>query len=173
MTDFYGTMLMLGGLVAGFMLLFMMGGKASGVYEIEILIVKFIVGGGVIKLIGLWFHSRAMKKSRNEGAVSYKIQMTKFKKLHYLRVATLSLAVVLAILIPVSKMFFIEVELLWVAIIATILCSELIGRALFYVRVIPTTMPGSYFWRNQGFEQHAIETDLAEFPQTGVVAPRH
>ena len=49
------------------------------------------------------------------------------------------------------------------------LTSVIIGRALFYVVVIPTTMPGGFFWRNQGFVEHARETGLADMPQMGVV----
>ena len=48
------------------------------------------------------------------------------------------------------------------------------GRmALFYVLVIPTTMPGAFFWRNKGFEEHARETGLANMPQVGVLPNAH
>ena len=47
------------------------------------------------------------------------------------------------------------------------------GRALFYAVVIPTTMPGAFFWRNRGFEEHARETGLAEMPQVGVLPDCH
>jgi hypothetical protein len=47
------------------------------------------------------------------------------------------------------------------------------GRALFYVLVIPTTMPGAFFWHNKGFETHARETGLAQWPQVGVVPDSH
>ena len=36
-----------------------------------------------------------------------------------------------------------------------VLAGELIGRALFYSVVTPTTMPGSLFLKNRGFEQLA------------------
>jgi nicotinamide riboside transporter PnuC len=49
------------------------------------------------------------------------------------------------------------------------LIAAVISRALFYVLVIPTTMPGAFFWKNQGFEEHARETGLAKMPQVGVV----
>ena len=32
-----------------------------------------------------------------------------------------------------------------------LLSTAVIGRALFYVLVIPTTMPGAFFWKNQDF----------------------
>jgi hypothetical protein len=51
--------------------------------------------------------------------------------------------------------------------------TSLIGRALFYVLVIPTTMPGAFFWKNKGFEEHARAIGLANMPQVGVVPLRH
>ena len=47
------------------------------------------------------------------------------------------------------------------------------GGALFYVVVIPTTMPGAFFWKNAGFVEHAREIGLAEMPQVGVACQRH
>jgi len=51
--------------------------------------------------------------------------------------------------------------------------ASLMGRALFYVLVVPTTMPGAFFWKNKGFEQHARDIGLADMPQVGVVPNRH
>lgn len=56
---------------------------------------------------------------------------------------------------------------------ASLLSSAIIGRALFYVLVIPTTMPGAFFWRNKGFQEHARETGLAEMEQVGVLPDCH
>jgi hypothetical protein len=44
-----------------------------------------------------------------------------------------------------------------------------VGRALFYVLVIPTTLPGAFFWRNAAFAEHARESGLANMPQVGVL----
>ncbi|HFE48681.1 MAG TPA: aspartate carbamoyltransferase, partial [Chromatiaceae bacterium] len=57
------------------------------------------------------------------------------------------------------------------ALLATL--SMLIGRALFYALVVPTTMPGAFFWRNQRFQEHARETGLAEMEQVGVLPDTH
>ena len=62
---------------------------------------------------------------------------------------------------------------LWCAAAVAISGTSLIGRALFYALVIPTTMPGGFFWRNKGFEEHARETGLAEMPQVGVLPDCH
>jgi hypothetical protein len=47
------------------------------------------------------------------------------------------------------------------------------GRSLFFVLVIPTTMPGAFFWKNKGFVEHAREIGLADSPQHGVAYERH
>ena len=62
---------------------------------------------------------------------------------------------------------------LGVTLSLSILTSAIFGCALFYVLVIPTTMPGAFFWRNKGFEDHARETRLANMPQTGVLPDIH
>jgi hypothetical protein len=41
------------------------------------------------------------------------------------------------------------------------------------VLVIPTTMPGAFFWKNKGFVEHARATGLADAPQHGVAYERH
>jgi hypothetical protein len=55
----------------------------------------------------------------------------------------------------------------------SLLLTSTVGRALFYVLVIPTTMPGAFFWKNKGFEQHARDIGLASLPQVGVVVHAH
>ncbi len=61
----------------------------------------------------------------------------------------------------------------WVFSATIIVASAIVGRALFYVLVIPTTMPGAFFWRNKGFEEHARESGLADMHQVGVVPDAH
>jgi hypothetical protein len=61
----------------------------------------------------------------------------------------------------------------WALVGAVTLFTSLIGRALFYVLVIPTTMPGAFFWKNKGFEEHARQIGLARMPQVGVAPLRH
>jgi hypothetical protein len=34
-------------------------------------------------------------------------------------------------------------------------------------------MPGAFFWKNQGFVEHARETGLADMPQLGVAYEKH
>ena len=61
----------------------------------------------------------------------------------------------------------------WAVVAVAALATSLIGRALFYVLVIPTTMPGAFFWKNKGFEDHARAIGLATMPQVGVAMLRH
>ena len=61
----------------------------------------------------------------------------------------------------------------WALAGLVLLACCLISRALFYVLVIPTTMPGAFFWKNKGFEQHARDIGLAHMPQVGVVPLTH
>ena len=61
----------------------------------------------------------------------------------------------------------------WVVAASVITITVLVGRALFYALVVPTTMPGAFFWRNKGFEEHARQTGLANMPQVGVLPDTH
>jgi len=57
---------------------------------------------------------------------------------------------------------------LWGLAALVLLGAALIGRALFYVLTIPTTMPGAFFWKNPAFEEHARDAGLANMSQVGV-----
>ena len=61
----------------------------------------------------------------------------------------------------------------WVWVLLSVFAVSLVGRALFYVLVVPTTMPGAFFWKNKAFEQHARDIGLADMPQVGVVPLKH
>jgi hypothetical protein len=61
----------------------------------------------------------------------------------------------------------------WAVIWLAAIVHELVGRAMFYVAVVPTTHPGAFFWGNKVFETHARKTGLAAMPQVGVVPDAH
>ena len=63
--------------------------------------------------------------------------------------------------------------LLFAVSFVSVLVSAYLGRILFYALVIPTTMPGGFFWKNDKFKEHAIETGLSDMPQMGIMADRH
>ena len=65
------------------------------------------------------------------------------------------------------------INMLLSLLLAGCMLSAILSRALFYVMVIPTTMPGAFFWKNKGFEQHARDIGLAAMPQVGVAPGGH
>jgi len=133
---------------------------------------QLILAGLVLESIGLIFHARDMKRSHSEGAVSHYEQTTTFGKSYIFRNVLLLINILLVGFITVYGLSGVTGVILGVFLSLSILTSAIFGRALFYVLVIPTTMPGAFFWRNKGFEDHARETGLADMPQTGVL-PNH
>ncbi|MDP7537617.1 MAG: dimethyl sulfoxide reductase anchor subunit [Methylococcales bacterium] len=132
-----------------------------------------MVAGLIIEGVGHVFHARDMKKWGNEGAGSYYWQVTKYGKSYWLRNGLLGLAMLLA-----AGLALIGIEngiglVLLGVLTGMVLVTGAIGRSLFFVLVIPTTMPGAFFWKNDGFVEHARETGLAEMEQVGVAYERH
>ncbi|MFW2372581.1 MAG: aspartate carbamoyltransferase, partial [Gammaproteobacteria bacterium] len=107
------------------------------------------------------------------GAVSYYEQVTTFGKTYITRniVLLINIAVLAVIYLMPSESVLVVTA--WMLLATTVLLSAVVSRALFYVLVVPTTMPGAFFWKNKGFEQHARETGLAEMPQVGVIPDLH
>jgi hypothetical protein len=129
--------------------------------------------GLFMEIIGLYFHQRDLVKNGGEGAASHYQQLTRFGKTYSARNAGLfaGLAFVMSLsLVNVESTAGIA---LWIIAATIIMVTALVGRALFYALVIPTTMPGAFFWRNKGFEEHARETGLANMPQVGVLPDMH
>jgi len=126
--------------------------------------------GIVLEGTGLWAHYINLKPAHNEGAASFYEQTTQYGYSYWFRNILLLAAGIISI-----SMFLTGTMSLWVYVILSIslLLTAVLGRALFYVVVIPTTMPGAFFWKNKGFVEHARETGLAEMPQIGVVYEKH
>ncbi len=175
--SFFGSMLSLGALVAGAVMIptLMFAGQS---YQMTTLTCAGMLALGlVIEAVGHVVHARDMGRVENEGGVSYYIQTTTFGKTFLLRnallgVNTLFAASLLAMMLTQGA-FGMPVLLGWALVGATLLATSVIGRALFYVLVIPTTMPGAFFWKNKGFEEHARDIGLANMPQVGVAPLRH
>jgi membrane-bound ClpP family serine protease len=100
-------------------------------------------------------------------------QCTSFGNTYLLRNAGIGVSMLLLGLIGVLNLEGSTALFLWLLSAMLVAATALIGRALFYALVIPTTMPGAFFWRNKGFEEHARETGLAEMPQVGVLPECH
>ena len=132
-----------------------------------------ILAGLLLEAAGLYFHARDLRRLGGEGMASHYEQCTKFGKTYLLRNAGIGLSMLMLLLAGLLNLQGSAGLLLWVATATMITATALIGRALFYALVIPTTMPGAFFWRNKGFEEHARETGLAEMPQVGVLPDCH
>jgi DMSO reductase anchor subunit len=136
------------------------------------LVSMLMLVGVLIESTGLFFHARDMGRAESEGAVSHYVQRTTFGRTYLLRNMGLGVALgllVVVIAIPSSGW---QVGI-WAA--TAIFCAllALVGRALFYTVVTPTTMPGAFFWKNKGFEEHARDIGLADMPQVGVAGSGH
>lgn len=132
-----------------------------------------MVAGLLLEGFGLYFHSKQQANAEHEGAVSHYIQNTTFGKSYWLRncLVAFNAAAITALAIFAGEGWLSLV--LWALVFVSVSASALIGRALFYVLVVPTTMPGAFFWKNKGFEEHAREIGLAANPAVGVAMFTH
>ncbi len=170
-TSFLGTTMSLGGLFV--LVASMITLQTSQIAPVADKLLLIILAGVLLEGIGLLGHAHSMKHAQHEGALSHFEQKTKYGKSYLLRNALLLLSLTLAYLAYQFSMSY-ELLLTMISILTVVtIAFAIIGRALFYVLVIPTTMPGAFFWRNKGFEEHARETGLADMPQTGVLPDGH
>jgi len=132
-----------------------------------------IASGLIIEAIGHLFHGRDLKAKGDEGAASHYLQRTRFGCPWLIRNALLGLNIVAALVVSQTGLQGISGLIIGSLFTLSLLASAIIGRALFYGIVIPTTLPGGFFWRNQGFVEHARDTGLADMPQLGVAYERH
>jgi len=173
LTSFYGSMFALGSLVTG--LVYVALGIAAGSDTTALLglVSTGILGGLILEAFGLWRHGKAMNTQGGEGAASHYVQCTDFGKTYIARNVGLVISAVLAAMLYIFEPTGAVAMTLLVLLALVMAATAVVGRALFYVLVIPTTMPGAFFWRNSGFQEHAKETGLAEMPQVGVVPDSH
>lgn len=159
------------GLVLGSLLIAALAFVFSSMTEAlsEVLLVMMIIGIA-FEGIGLVAHSKAMRLSSSEGAASFFLQTTRYGNAYWLRNGVLVVALLLA---AFMLMMASQSVLLYGLLIVAALVINIISRALFYVVVIPTTMPGAFFWKNEGFVEHAREVGLADMPQMGVAYETH
>lgn len=159
---FYGTVLSLGSLLFAMMLL------PFGLTEAAIATIATVALAGLaLESIGHIVHRQDVKKA-GESQASYFEQVTTYGKTYILRNILLGINMSLMAIM----MIYPSVAILLVGFLSMIV-SAYLGRILFYALVIPTTMPGAFFWKNDKFKEHAIESGLAEMPQMGVMAERH
>lgn len=129
-----------------------------------------LMGVGLsIEGTGLLLHARDMLKADTEGAVSHYVQRTTFGKTWIARNVLLAISASGLLLAPLYGAAILPLLLF----VGGAVLVALVGRALFYILVIPTTMPGAFFWKNKAFEEHAREIGLADMPQVGVAPLAH
>ncbi|MGV6825838.1 MAG: DmsC/YnfH family molybdoenzyme membrane anchor subunit [bacterium] len=169
LTSFYGNMLSLGALTVGIVNFWLQPDTfASLMAPLGLLIAT----GLLVEMIGLVFHARDMGRT-GEGAAAQFIQTRDFGWTYISRNVLLAVNLIAAIALAVTAPAGITGALVWTMLGTLIVTTALAGRALFYALVVPTTMPGAFFWKNAGFEEHARTTGLAEMPQVGVVPDAH
>jgi len=173
LTSFYGSMLALGPLVI--VLTYIAAQVLQGQHWANTVngFAWVIFCGLAVEAFGLIQHARDLQRNGGEGMASHYEQCTKFGMTYLFRNTGVAVSMALLALIGLMNPGGAAGLFLWVAAAVAITGTGLIGRALFYALVIPTTMPGGFFWRNKGFEEHARETGLAEMPQVGVLPDCH
>jgi DMSO reductase anchor subunit len=173
LSSFYGSMLSLGSLTAA-MVSILYAMFTTGAFPSNLNTLAWIAFAGLlIESVGLAFHARDMIKLQGEGGASFYVQTTKYAYTYVAR--NLGLLVGMVMMLGIAWLSPVDYTglALWSAAALVMLATAVVGRALFYVLVIPTTMPGAFFWRNKGFEEHARETGLAKMPQVGVLSDVH
>jgi DMSO reductase iron-sulfur subunit len=133
-------------------------------------LVAAVLAGLLLEATGLLFHAWNLNHAESEAAASFYEQATTFGHSYRLRNILMLVAVLLSITMGLMGWLNpVSISLL----VLLLLMVAILGRAMFYVMVIPTTMPGAFFWKNRGFVEHARETGLADMPQLGVAYERH
>ena len=172
-TSFFGNMLSLGAMVSGVVACITLSFLGGDVANVLFILGVAMLAGLVLEGIGLMGHSKSMLNAEHEGAASYYIQTTTFGKTYLLRNALLGLNALLVAALLFTGGADIFSLVLWGLSALLLVITSVIGRALFYVLVVPTTMPGAFFWKNKGFEEHARDIGLARMPQVGVIPDVH
>tara|TARA_R110002049_G_scaffold2743_5_gene21246 strand:- start:138610 stop:140445 length:1836 start_codon:yes stop_codon:yes gene_type:complete len=170
---FYGSMMSLGPLLVGSLYLLITMFTHSGIVG-ALNSIALIIGIGLsIELIGLILHARYLKSHAGEAEASHHQQTTQFGKTYWLRNSLLMLSTLMMFMLSVINIDTNAAILCWWIATIMIIVSAILGRSLFYALVIPTTMPGAFFWKNKGFEEHARETGLASRTEAGVLVNVH
>jgi DMSO reductase anchor subunit len=170
-TSFFGNGLSLGAVLCGLFLLPSLSLDESAYSNTLNITGGMLILGLSLEAIGLYVHRYDMLNANNEGSASHYIQTSTFGKTYLLRNCLIGFTIFCGILSLALGQNDLAVLLLitWSLLAVFTVISSLIGRSLFYVLVIPTTMPGAFFWKNKGFEEHAQDIGLANMPQVGVL----
>ncbi len=173
LSSFYGSMLTLGPLVVALVYAAVLMAQGLAFANLLAILAWPMALGLALEALGLVAHARYLNERGGEAAASHLEQRTTYGKTYLLRNIGLALSIALVGALGAVQLDGNAGFSAWLLVAALIIATATIGRALFYVLVIPTTMPGAFFWRNKGFEEHARETGLARMPQVGVLPDAH
>jgi len=173
LSSFFGNMFTLGGILVALVYAPVLLSQGLPVSNMLAVMAGFIMLGLLVEMIGLAFHARDLNRTGGEGAASHYVQQTDFGKSYIARNTGLLIGLVLMTVLALTTTDSWVSYSVWLLSGIVVVASAIVGRALFYVLVIPTTMPGAFFWRNKGFEEHARESGLADMHQVGVVPDAH
>jgi DMSO reductase iron-sulfur subunit len=164
-SSFIGTCMSLGAITIALVVL-ASGDVSSLSFSV---LVGCILAGLLFEAIGHIAHAKDISNGEGEGAASWYLQTTQYGWPFIISNILLACAIALA-----GVLIFIPTSIaVWVLLFITMLSTAFIRRSLFFALVIPTTMPGAFFWKNKGFEEHAKETGLANMQQVGVEYEHH
>ncbi len=172
-TSFYGSMLSLGPLLLALVYGFVQLANGESWSQVAPVFAVFISVGLLMEAVGLYAHQNDLVKNGGEGAAAHYEQSTKFGNTYMARNMGLFAGLILSIVMMTVPLDSLAAIVLWSGAAIIILITAVTGRALFYALVMPTTMPGAFFWRNKKFQEHARETGLADMPQVGVLPDMH
>jgi DMSO reductase iron-sulfur subunit len=173
LSSFFGSMFSVGSFFIGMICLPLAWFVDIELDDLLIDLLPFLMIGLAVEMLGHVFHARDLLRIGREGGASMHVLKTRFGKTYLLRNSLLAFCLFTSLVTMVISWQLTDpswlVNLCIIVLGVICLIAAVISRALFYVLVIPTTMPGAFFWKNQGFEEHARETGLAKMPQVGVV----
>ena len=173
LTSFYGSMFTLGPLLAAAVFVPVLVYQGVDYVPLMQWLAAPMLAGLMLEAVGLWRHAHYLRHGAGEGDAAWQEQVTRFGKTYITRNASLAASAVLIVMVAGAGLSGGTGMVAWgiIALVAT--ATALVGRALFYVLVIPTTMPGAFFWKNPGFQEHARDAGLAGMSQVGVQVPTH
>ncbi|MGZ8908017.1 MAG: dimethyl sulfoxide reductase anchor subunit family protein, partial [Methylobacter sp.] len=170
---FFGSMLGLGALIITAVSTVALPSGIESSQALLHILALIMMTGLALEGVGHLAHAHDMRQSNHEGAASYYRQVTQYGKSYIFRNILLGISLMLTLFLALHGFSDFYGLIAGLALLPLMLASSAFGRSLFFVLVIPTTMPGAFFWKNSGFIEHARETGLAEMPQHGVAYEHH
>lgn len=151
------------------------GLSANGTIAVPLQVFALVLLAGLfIQGTALYAHGRYLTRRGEEAAISRMLMMEKHGLIYRARWFSWGVLMIGGVIFTLSSAAAGPVGMIiWGLIFAAAVLHEVIGRALFYVLVTPTTVPRGFFWGNHSFETMARKSGLAARPQVGVLVDGH